>query len=115
MDPTAIMQLGVTATLIFAVAAVVNPTVNQFKSALLLDSKQTLLLAYGLSFLLTIILALINPIDGTLPLYALVAKTLVAGWAAAVHAGNMADAQRKTDEKMRAYGEEPPAFLPPHR
>jgi hypothetical protein len=113
MDPSGLAQLGVTATLIFAVAALVNPTVNQFKAALLLDSRSTLVLAYGLSFVLTIVLAFMNPLDWSTPLYVMAAKTLVGGWASAVYAGTMSNTQRATDDKIRAYNAQPPSFLPP--
>ena len=100
MDSSLAPNLLISAVTIPAIAALVNPTVNQCRGAFHWNRGETLAAAYILSYLLVVLVTFANPLDDKLPLYILIAKIFLTGWWSAVYAGQMHDTQTKTDEKL---------------
>lgn len=96
-----LVQLGVAGGLVLSVSALVNPAINHFRGAFNFDGKVCVVLAYTLSMVLMFLLTL--ALDQTFfqaPIYATLAKTAIAGWAAGIYAGNLADTHNRAVEKV---------------
>ena len=103
MDPLLLAELGVIAALVPIVGAIVNQTVNNFRTAYKFSGSHCVLVAYCLSFLLMFIM--VPAVVGTPPvgygILVLVFKTLVGGWLAANYAGALADSHTRAQEAVK--------------
>lgn len=103
MDPMLLAELGTIAAMVPIVGAIVNQTVNNFRTAFKFGGSHCVIMAYCLSFLLMFIM--VPAMIGTPPvgygILVLVFKTLVGGWLAANYAGSLADAGSRAQEAVK--------------
>lgn len=117
MDVNALAEFGIQAGLVLIVVSIVKPTVDQLKGAFELEGRQTFIMAYALSMILTVLLGLVSdPMIVGVSAWAsavVVLKGLIGGWFAATYAGQMTDAQQKVEVKRAKKNAVPESDDPP--
>ena len=108
MDPMLLAELGTIAAMVPIVGAIVNQTVNNFRTAFKFGGSHCVIMAYCLSFLLMFIM--VPAMVGTPPvgygILVLIFKTLVGGWLAANYAGSLADAGTRAQDAVKTVKKE---------